>query len=176
MKAEDAPVPKKAKLEKLDEEEEKENEKLKDLIKTQTKQLYTFRDQVKDQMKKKDMFELLERNGQDPVQGDSEKLLDQVADLLTFGALLPCPVCEGRQLLFHKSGYLCNGNISEWAKCTHLMKEPERKVCKIPSDLKDHFKFLKKVKKSTETRAVKYVPPSTTTLSKHVKKDDELDG
>lgn len=127
-------------------------------------------------MSKNDMMELLEVNGMEPVRGDSEKLLDQLADLLTFGAILPCPDCKGKQLLFQKSGYLCNGDLTEWTKCTKLIKEPERKACKIPSHLK--YKFLKDVRKSPEVRAIRYIPPSTSTILKNIsqKKGDELDG
>lgn len=125
------------------------------------------------------MLEILEYNGQEPVKGDSEKLLDQVADLLTFGAILPCPQCKGRQLLFQKSGYLCNGQLTEWTKCANLIKEPERKACKIPSGLKSEYSFLKNVRKAPEVRAIRYIPPSASTISKNLslkKGDDEADG
>ncbi|KAI8114751.1 Poly [ADP-ribose] polymerase [Lucilia cuprina] len=125
IKSEDCPPAKKAKMEKLDEEDEKLSKEVVENMKQQNKRLFKFRDQIKDEMKRNDIIQLLENNGQEPVKGDSEKLLDQVADLLTFGAILPCPECKGRQLLFQKSGYLCNGQLTEWTKCTNLIKEPQ---------------------------------------------------
>lgn len=164
-------------MEKLDEEDEKLAKDLSEKIKKQSTRMFAFRDKVKEQMKKKDIIKLLEYNGQQVFEDDTEKRLDQVADLLTFGALLPCPECKGRQLLFHKSGYLCNGDLTEWSKCTNLIKEPERKACKIPSGFKDAFPFLNDVRKSPEVRAIRYIPPSASTISKSVAlKKDELDG
>ncbi|XP_061389126.1 poly [ADP-ribose] polymerase [Musca vetustissima] len=174
IKSEDMPETKKIKLEKLKEEDGESEKKLKD----QSKRLYKFRDRVRDEMHKKDIIELLQDNGQDPVQGDSEKLLDQVADLLTFGAIDSCPECKGCQLLFHKSGYLCNGSLTEWTKCTYNIKEPKRTPCKISAELRSAYTFLKDVRKTTDVRAIRYIPPSASTISKSIgiKKGDELDG
>lgn len=171
------PIAKKAKMEKLDKEEEKSTKELAEKIQKQSKRLFKFRDEIKDEMSKNHMIDLLDNNNQDPVKGDSEKLLDQVADLLTFGAILPCPQCKGRQLLFQKSGYLCNGQLTEWTKCTNLIKEPLRKACKISSDLKSQYSFLKNVRKTPEVREIRYIPPSTSIISKNLqmKKGDELD-
>ncbi|XP_046804661.1 poly [ADP-ribose] polymerase isoform X2 [Lucilia cuprina] len=178
IKSEDCPPAKKAKMEKLDEEDEKLSKEVVENMKQQNKRLFKFRDQIKDEMKRNDIIQLLENNGQEPVKGDSEKLLDQVADLLTFGAILPCPECKGRQLLFQKSGYLCNGQLTEWTKCTNLIKEPERKACKISSDFKSQYPFLKNVRKAPEIRVIQYIPPSALTVAKSisVKKGDEADG
>lgn len=178
IKAEDAPDIKKPKLEKLNEEEEISEKELSKKIKEQTERLYKFRDRVSEEMSKKDMKELLEDNGQEPVQNDSGKLLDQIADLLTFGAIEPCPECKGGPMLFEKSGYLCNGNLTEWTRCATAIKEPKRKPCKISSALRSSYSFLKDVRKSTSVRAIRYIPPSAATISKSIaiKKGDELDG
>ncbi|KAM7363583.1 poly-(ADP-ribose) polymerase [Cochliomyia hominivorax] len=178
IKIEDVPVAKKAKLEKLDDEDGKLAKELMEKIKSQSKRLFKFRDNVKNEMHKNHILEILEYNGQEPVKGDSEKLLDQVADMLVFGAILPCPQCKGRQLLFQKSGYLCNGELTEWTKCANLIKEPERKACKVPSDLKSEYSFLKDVRKAPAVRTIRYIPPSTSTISKNlsIKKGDEVDG
>lgn len=161
-----------------DEQDEKSEKDLKKKIEKQSKRLFEFRDNVKDNMSKPDMLKLLERNKQEPVTGDSGKLLDQVADLLTFGALAPCPECKGTQLLFNKSGYICNGDLTEWSKCDKLIAEPQRSACKVPSELKQKYDFLKNVKKEPETRAFRYIPPSANTIAKNMslKKDDQLDG
>uniref|UniRef100_A0A1B0BYD9 Poly [ADP-ribose] polymerase n=1 Tax=Glossina palpalis gambiensis TaxID=67801 RepID=A0A1B0BYD9_9MUSC len=176
VKSEDVPVPKKAKLEKLDEEDEKINKELLQKVEKQTKRLHKLRDFVKEEMSKNDRNMLLRFNNQDPVEGDSEKLLDQVADLLTFGALAPCSECKGQQLLFNKSGYLCNGKLTEWTRCTNLLKDPKRGACKVPTELKKKYKFLKEVSKNPEARAIRYIPPSAAVIAKNVdlKKDNDL--
>lgn len=61
-----------------------------------------------------------------------------MADIITFGSLLPCPTCKG-QLIFDKGGYACTGRISEWAKCDYRVQEPPRIPTKIPSWLASHF-------------------------------------
>lgn len=105
--------------------------------------------------------------------------MDQAADLLTFGAIEFCPECKSRQFTFNKSGYFCNGNISEWTKCSKVLTEPKRTACKIPSELKTSYKFLSKYKKKPEMRIIQYLPPSAATLAKDIaikKNPDELDG
>ncbi|TMW48487.1 hypothetical protein DOY81_006414, partial [Sarcophaga bullata] len=174
IKAEHVSSAKKPKLEEIIEEDAASIKEITEKIKKQSKRLFKFRDEVKNEMSKADMMKLLEANNMEPVKGDSEKLLDQVADLLTFGALLPCPDCKGRQLLFNKSGYLCNGDLTEWTKCTKLINEPERKACKIPNYI--NYNFLKDVRKSPEVRAIRYISPSTILKNIALKKGDELDG
>lgn len=178
MKLEDVPALKKAKIEPKDEVEIKEEKKLTALVKAQLKRVYFFWDKCKDKMKKSHIIELLELNNQTPATGDSEKLFDQISDMLTFGAIKPCPECNSSQMLFQKSGYVCNGNLTEWTKCSKLITEPERVACKIPSDFKDKFDFLREVRDKTEIRAIRYIPPSSATIANTTKinKDDELDG
>lgn len=67
------------------------------------------------------------------------KILDTVADLLTYGALEKCPTCETGQLKLCKSGFGCTGNISEWAKCDYFSATPDRRQCTIPSWLESKF-------------------------------------
>lgn len=175
IKSEDLPVAKKPKLEPEDED----SKQLAKTLKSQNDKLFKYRDNLKQEMTKQNMESLLRYNNQEPIAGDSEKLLDQTADLLTFGAIQSCPECKGTQFIFNKSGYFCNGSISEWTKCTTVLKEPKRSACKIPSDLQASYQFLKKYKNKPETRAIQYVPPSTATIAKNIaikKNPDELDG
>uniref|UniRef100_A0A1A9WQP6 Poly [ADP-ribose] polymerase n=1 Tax=Glossina brevipalpis TaxID=37001 RepID=A0A1A9WQP6_9MUSC len=179
VKSEDVPVVKKAKLEKLDEEDEKAKEELMKKVEKQTKRFHKFRDFIKEEMSKSDRNTLLLFNNQTPFEGDSGKLLDQLADLLAFGALSACPECNGQQLLFNKSGYLCNGELTEWTRCANLIKEPKREACKVPTELKKKYKFLKEVSKKPEVRAIRYIPPSAAVIAKNVdlkKNDDLVDG
>lgn len=96
-------------------------------------------------------------------------MLDATADLLTFGALQPCPKCGG-QYIFNKSNYICSGNLTEWVKCEDINKEPPRVACRIPSALSTEHSFLSKSFK-VKVRAVKYTPP---TVSAFVKKKRTL--
>lgn len=137
-------------------------------IEKQSKRLFKLRDLVAEQMHKKDMIHLLEYNNQEPASGDSEKMLNQLSDMLTFGSLLPCPECKGREILFSKSGYLCNGQLTEWTKCSNLLIDPERKPCKVPKILKEKYNFLTEIKNKTEKRIVKYNPPSIAVVSKNI--------
>ncbi|XP_017873447.1 PREDICTED: poly [ADP-ribose] polymerase [Drosophila arizonae] len=176
LKSEDMPEVKKPKLEPNIEAEEKE--KMKKLQK-QNDVLFKYRDNIKKEMKKHDIEKLLRYNTQEPIPGDSEKLLDQAADLMAFGAIKPCPECKSTQFIFNKSGYSCNGNISEWTKCTQLLTEPKRTACKIPDELKSEYSFLSSYKKKPETRIIQYIPPSAATIAKDIaikKNPDELDG
>ncbi|XP_041564508.1 poly [ADP-ribose] polymerase isoform X2 [Drosophila elegans] len=130
-------------------------------------------------MKKTDIEKLLQLNNQQPLSGDSERLLDQASDLLTFGAIESCSECGSSQFIFDKSGYICNGNISEWSKCTKVLAEPTRSACKIPKDLKARYSFLNVVNKMPSTRLIQYLPPSERTLSKNLETknlSDEYDG
>lgn len=81
-----------------------------------------------------------------------------MSDVIVFGALDPCEQCKKGKFVFGNSAYLCNGNLSEWAKCGHIQKEPKRRPVKIPSSVKKQHSFLNKKFKS-QTRAVKYVAP-----------------
>lgn len=88
--------------------------------------------------------------------------MDRLADIMTFGALLPCSVCKNGQLVFDKFGYLCKGNLTEWTKCHTQVKEPPRKPFKVPKEFKEEYSFLKKYKYVPRTRIVKDAPPSYT--------------
>lgn len=86
---------------------------------------------------------------------------------MAFGALLPCETCKG-QLVLSKGAYLCTGDLTEWAKCNALVKEPKRKAFKVPKPLKQH-KFLKKYKYVPRTRVMKDVPVP---IKKEIKNED----
>lgn len=97
------------------------------------------------------------------------QLLDRVADIMTFGALLPCEACKGGQLVFSKGGYLCSGDLTEWSKCKTFVKEPKRVAFKVPKHLIAEHTFLKKYKYVPKTRVIKDVPVS---VKAEVKKED----
>jgi predicted DNA-binding WGR domain protein len=167
IKQEEVPEVKKAKTEiaisGFTEEESK-------LYTEQNKILFQFRDQLQKNLSKNELVVLLQTNNQ-VVPVGIDRILDQLADAMTFGVLLPCKVCNGGQLVFEKFGYKCRGDMTEWTKCNTLVREPERKKFKIPSEFSKEYPFLKKYKYVARTRIVKNAPPST-----EVKKEEEENG
>lgn len=83
--------------------------------------------------------------------------MDHVTDVIFFGAIKPCTKCKHGKFIFGNSTYLCTGNISEWAKCDNVVKEPPRTAVKIPQFIRDQNSFLAK-KFKVQTRAVKDIP------------------
>jgi len=105
--------------------------------------------------------------------------LDQAADLLTFDAIEYCPECKSHQFTFSKLCYSCNGNLSEWTKCTKVLTEPNRTSCKIPGELKASYQFLSKYKSKPEMRIIQYLPPSASVIAKDIalkKNPEDLEG
>lgn len=83
-------------------------------------------------------------------------MLDRLCDLMTFGALKRCNVCKHGQLVFNKVGYICEGNLTEWTKCGHIEKIPERTPFKVP-DYYTNFDLLGDYKYVPRTRVIKAV-------------------
>ncbi|XP_057662196.1 poly [ADP-ribose] polymerase-like [Diorhabda carinulata] len=100
--------------------------------KVQNKQIFTYKEQL-NKLSDKDLTNLLTTNNQ-VVPSNKAVMVERLADIMTFGALLPCKSCNG-QLVFENGGYVCTGNISEWAKCDVSEKEPERKPFIVPKNL-----------------------------------------
>ncbi|KAJ8919846.1 hypothetical protein NQ315_006375 [Exocentrus adspersus] len=151
IKQEDIPEVKKVKTEDAVDGDPKEKE-----YREQNKILFKYRDQLDGNLDAKALAELLEDNNQKPRTG-KDRMLDQVADAMTFGALLPCPKCKTGQLVFNKIGYVCTGNITEWTKCPNVEKEPKRKAFAVPANYKKQFPFLKSYKYVPRTRVIREV-------------------
>lgn len=99
------------------------------------------------------------------------QLLNLLADIMAFGALRCCPECGG-QLRFDNTGYICTGDSTEWAKCAHRSKEPERSVTKIPKHLAESHPFLGSYKCKIQTRYIPYLQQSADSLG--VKKEEDV--
>uniref|UniRef100_UPI003134487B Poly-(ADP-ribose) polymerase n=1 Tax=Tribolium castaneum TaxID=7070 RepID=UPI003134487B len=128
------------------------------LYKEQTELIFKHRDQLEKNLSKEELAMLLQHNDQEVPPG-KDRVLDRLADIMTFGALVPCSVCKHGQLVFEKFGYICKGNLTEYTKCRTQVKEPPRKPFKVPAELKQ-YPFLKKYKYVPRTRVVKNAPPS----------------
>lgn len=89
----------------------------------------------------------------------SVKILDHVADLITFGALEPCPKCHDGRFTLANSSYVCNGKRDEWANCGNVQREPIRNAVIFPGILKMDFPFLESLfnERKVQTRLLK--PP-----------------
>lgn len=112
-----------------------------EIVRKQSKKMFKYRDQLK-HLKKKELIYLLEHNDQYLPVGESP-MLDIIVDIMTFGALDPCTVCnDGRFKYESGKGYVCKGNLTEWTKCTNLLKEPKRREFRIPEEMKTAFDFL----------------------------------
>ena len=68
-----------------------------------------------------------------------------VADVIYFGAILPCKVCSNGNYVFDgNTSYLCTGRLSAFGDCNKRVKEPERQPVEIPDILLEAFPFLNK--------------------------------
>ncbi|KAH1010082.1 hypothetical protein HUJ05_004437 [Dendroctonus ponderosae] len=162
IKQEDIPEIKKIKI---------EDDPLDEEYREQNKIMFNFRDQLKE-VPKNELRLLLQSNNQEIPEG-LESLYDRISDIMTFGALQPCKECKDGQLIFGKAGYTCTGNLSEWAKCTVVTKEPERTKFVVPKQLKESHPFLKKYRYVARKRVIKDAKPSVS-VKKEAK--DEVDG
>ncbi|XP_047515317.1 poly [ADP-ribose] polymerase-like [Pieris napi] len=91
-------------------------------------------------LSKKDLKIICKRNNLYMFKG-TEEPLDLLADCMVFGALQPCPKCNG-QLKLTTFRYECSGFISEYCRCTYTTKSPQRVFLTVPDELK-HYSALK---------------------------------
>ncbi|KAL3275884.1 hypothetical protein HHI36_020621 [Cryptolaemus montrouzieri] len=133
--------------------------------------MYKYRDQLKKKLTKSEMSELLEYNNQTVPPGE-DRILDRLSDIMTFGTLEPCQICNGGQYVYSKLGYVCHGDLTEWSKCNNVTKTPQRSAFKIPKEFANEHSFLKKYKYVPRTRVFKDVNPTNGVK----KEEDETDG
>ncbi|XP_031400623.1 protein ADP-ribosyltransferase PARP3 isoform X2 [Punica granatum] len=92
------------------------------------------------------MKETPEANGQDS-SGSDGTVIAKCQDLLFYGPLDKCPVCNG-PLEFTGRRFTCKGSYSEWATCTFTTTTPPRREepIKLPSSVLNSpaAEFLKK--------------------------------
>lgn len=122
-------------------------------LEIQSKTLWSIKDELKKNVDTSELRMMLEENGQDS-SGSEYDLRERCADGMLFGALGPCPTCNG-PLEFHGGQYRCRGNLSEWSKCTYTTRSPERikGKWKIPEDSDNSY--LKKWFKSQKVKKEK---------------------
>ncbi|XP_047097726.1 LOW QUALITY PROTEIN: poly [ADP-ribose] polymerase [Schistocerca piceifrons] len=136
----------------------KEDDQLEKELKAQNKIMFGYRDKLKNELKKPQLTQLLEYNDQEVPVG-TEPMLDRLADIMTFGALLPCEECKGGQLVFRSGvGYQCTGDLTEWTKCQFVTTDPKRVPFKVPEDLMDTF--LNSYKFVPRKRTIRIITPT----------------
>ena len=82
-----------------DEPDSKKTKQDEEELKKQNKKMFYYRDLLQKSLNKAELQDLLEANGQAPATG-VERSLDRLADIMTFGALVPCNECKTGQLVF----------------------------------------------------------------------------
>lgn len=70
------------------------------------------------------------------------QIIDRLSDAICFGALKPCPKCNGQLVYNSGTGYKCTGDLTEWTKCENVMQDPKRKKFVISSDIKEAYPDL----------------------------------
>ncbi|KFO19690.1 Poly [ADP-ribose] polymerase 1 [Fukomys damarensis] len=135
--------------------EKDKDSKLEKALKAQNDLIWNIKDELKRACSTNDLKELLIFNKQQVPSGESA-ILDQVADGVAFGALLPCEECSG-QLIFKSDAYYCTGDVTAWTKCTVKTQMPSRKEWVTPKEFRE-ISYLKKLKVKKQDRIF---PPET---------------
>ena len=127
-------------------------------MKKQNTKMFYYRDLLKKHLKKQDLYNLLEHNKQDIPTGE-DSALDRLCDIMTFGALERCKECGNGQFVYQSGvGYRCQGDMSEWTKCSVVSQDPARRDFKVPKDYKQEHDFLSMYQPKTGTRAIPNLP------------------
>ncbi|KAK8406811.1 hypothetical protein O3P69_007397 [Scylla paramamosain] len=117
-----------------------------EIIRKQNKIMFQHRDALSNVLNKKLLSVILEDNEQYIPKGES-KMLEVIVDIMAFGALEPCEVCHTEGFMYESGkGYVCHGNLTEWTKCTNIVKEPKRRPFKVPEELKEKVPYFSKYK------------------------------
>ncbi|KAG7950563.1 hypothetical protein I3843_13G120700 [Carya illinoinensis] len=110
-----------------------------------------FSKAIREHLSIEQMREILKANGQDS-SGPDFDIIYRCQDLLFYGPLERCPVCNGN-LEYARTRYKCTGFYSEWSSCTFSTKDPPRK--------QEPTKLLDSVLKSPVAELItKYQDPS----------------
>ncbi|EYC34493.1 hypothetical protein Y032_0001g441 [Ancylostoma ceylanicum] len=117
----------------------------KEALKKQADIMWKLREGFKQNLSKVEMMNLLSDNDQAVPSGETN-ILELLVDCAVFGSCTPCPKCGG-QLKFNSSlrTYECDGQLSEYTRCTYKNENPERKKFTIPKEYKEN-NYLKKLK------------------------------
>ncbi|XP_031632849.1 poly [ADP-ribose] polymerase-like [Contarinia nasturtii] len=104
-------------------------------IEEQTNSMFVTYDKLKN-LKDADWVAILTEMKQFVPETSINKL-NHVCDIISFGALAPCPTCKDGKLVFANSIYRCTGYVTVWIKCQYSIKEPTRMPIQIPDAYKE---------------------------------------
>lgn len=74
--------------------------------------------------------------------GGRMKMLERLADAMTFGPLPKCSVCHNGDFYFSHGEYKCSGSLDEFAKCENRISDIKRGSFAVPDDVSAVHKFL----------------------------------
>lgn len=129
-------------------------------LETQSKELWSLKDDLRKHVTASELREMLEINKQNS-KGSELDLRDRCADGMLFGRLEKCPLCSG--YLFYSGGmYKCSGFLSAWSKCSYSTTESVRVPGKwnIPEGSENEY-LGKWFKSQKAKKPVRVLPPPT---------------
>jgi len=91
--------------------------------------LWKVKDNLKKELKNKELKRMLELNDQSS-RGGEQDLLYKCAFGMTFGKMSLCPECEGH-ISFENGTFLCN-NKNKWGTCSYKSDKHELLEWKLP--------------------------------------------
>lgn len=110
---------------------------------------------TKEHLSVEQLKEILEANGVDCSTLNDDAVVPKCQDMLFYGALEKCPVCNGN-LEYKGNNYSCTGSYSEWSTCTFSTKDPPRRnePVKLPDSVQSSAVYdLLKRHQDTQSRA-----------------------
>ncbi|KAF9608108.1 hypothetical protein IFM89_006035 [Coptis chinensis] len=132
---------------------------LKSKLETQSKELWAIQDDLKKHVTMTELRAMLEAN-HSYLKGSEFELRDRCADGMLFGALGPCPICNG-PIICSGDQYCCRGHL-EWGRCSYSTTEVSRLKgkWKVPGETSNEYltKWFESQKGKKPTRILP--PPS----------------
>ncbi|KAJ8551988.1 hypothetical protein K7X08_028431 [Anisodus acutangulus] len=122
QKAESAHLPKKAKTEGDDNDQEANGKSNNNDVAAEFEK---FCRAMSEHLSIKQMREILEANERDAASISDDAVVPRCQDILFYGPLGGCPVCGGT-LEFAGDSYHCQGAYSEWSSCVYSTRSPPR--------------------------------------------------
>eukprot|EP00116_Pleurobrachia_bachei_P008619 sb/3468881/ len=133
-------------------------------LRAQSEYLLSIRSALKE-IPNKYIREMLEVNGY-PTHGADIRLYDRCSDGIAFGRFNdPCSVCEGTYFSLEDTSYICRGDVSEYTKCTNLIKAPKRALWELTENVKKQSDYFSTLKLRTGTRLFNEAEPSSSSNS-----------
>jgi len=129
---------------KSNDDEKNDEDEITKKLKEENELLWDIKKNLKKELSKKQMKEMLELNKQ-PSNGGEQDLLRRCAFGILFGRIPKCSECKGTIAI--KNGiYACTGSANAWSKCTYETEKLKLKKWELPDSNLKSSKYLKKWK------------------------------